>query len=315
MPKKPHEEHENAERYLITYADLITLLLGLFVILYASSKADTPKYIAVSAALRNFFNGSGRVIDNGGARGGLLENLPNPSNAGGEISLTQLQLEISDALTEVATDSITEDPGPQAHAPAVEATSDSIRMELEERGLVIHLAESMFFDSGKAVIKKEGLAALDKVAGELKGTNHSIRVEGHTDDTPIYTARFPSNWHLSAVRAINTAMYLVDKHKISNTRLSVAGYGEFRPLTTNDTPQNRKKNRRVDLVILSETAVEQEPAIASYKPEQNNAAAPPPKPVPPPVEETPLDEPQILILPEHKANPLLNPKPADRAIN
>lgn len=102
MPKKTHEEHENHERYLVTYADLITLLLGLFVILYASAKVDTLKYIAVSKAMRNFFTGSGKVIDRGGARGGLMPMLPNPSKTGGEEAMTRMEATIAEAIERMA---------------------------------------------------------------------------------------------------------------------------------------------------------------------------------------------------------------------
>jgi chemotaxis protein MotB len=274
MPKKPHEEHENHERYLVTYADLITLLLGLFVILYASSKADTPKYIAISNALRNIFNGSGRVLDVGGARGGAMPKLPNPSKAGGDVGLGQLQIRIMEALEILPPDSSVAG-ADSSRAQGGQKNKGGIQIELQERGLVIHLSESMFFDSGLAEIKPEGLEVLDLVAPALRSTVRMIRVEGHTDNTPIHTERFPSNWHLSAVRAINTATYLIDQHRIPSTRVSVAGYGEFRPVVPNETPEQRQTNRRVDLVILSTQESSREPvSLSEAGPDLSASSAP-----------------------------------------
>lgn len=135
--------------------------------------------------------------------------------------------------------------------------------------------------------------------------------KGHTDNAPIHTARFPSNLHLSTDRAINTAMYLVEKHQNSNSRMSIVGYGEFRPLVINDTPENMKKNRRVDLAILSDSAADMEPKVISTRPEVKKEETL--EMVQPVAEEFPMEDP-IYILPEHKANPLLNPRPSDRAI-
>jgi len=137
------------------------------------------------------------------------------------------------------------------------------------------------------------------------------KTEGHTDNAPIHTARFPSNLHLSTDRAINTAMYLVEKHQILNSRMSIVGYGEFRPPVTNDTPENMKKDRRVDLAILSDSAADMEPKVTSARPEVKKEEAL--AMVQPVAEEFPMEDP-IYILPENKANPLLNPRPSDRAI-
>jgi len=215
MPKMPHEEHENHERYLVTYADLITLLLGLFVILYASAKVDTPKYIVVSKAMRNFFTGSGKVIDRGGARGGLMPMLPNPSKTGGEEAMTRMEATIAEAIERMAATNGT------AAGTAGEGTDSTshIQVEMQERGSVIHLAESMFFDPGTAYIKSEGLRALDVVAPSLKTTMRLIRIEGHTDNTPIQTTLYPSNWHLSTASAITTATYLIEHHHIPSVRV------------------------------------------------------------------------------------------------
>jgi len=116
--------------------------------------------------------------------------------------------------------------------------------------LTIHLLERLLFESGSAELKPEAKAVLDTIAEILKLLPNKIRIEGHTDDRPIKSARFPSNWHLSVARALNTAYYLMSKG-VNPEKISIAGYSEYRPIAPNDSEENRAKNRRVDIVIIS----------------------------------------------------------------
>jgi len=214
MKKKHEGEHDNLERWLLTYADLITLLLGLFVILYAMSKVDAEKFRAVAGALNKVFN-----VGKPQHQGGVLPKLPKPTDAlneNEEKALFALKNHIAELLQSSAERGL------------------NVEMTINERGLVIHLSEQLFFDSGRADLKPEGQRSLDQVAVALLEIPNEIRIEGHTDDVPIHTAEFPTNWHLSVARAVNTALYLIERHTLPPTRVAVAGYGEYRPLMPND---------------------------------------------------------------------------------
>ena len=127
-----------------------------------------------------------------------------------------------------------------------------IKSKLTQKGAYITFDDQLLFDLSKAEINPRGVKLLDAVADVLKDMPCSIRVEGHTDNIPIHTRRFPSNWDLSIARAVNVVKYLINIDGIRPSRLSAVGYGESRPLTTNDTPQNRSKNRRVEIVLVME---------------------------------------------------------------
>jgi chemotaxis protein MotB len=137
----------------------------------------------------------------------------------------------------------------------------TVRFSEDSRGLTISLAESGFFGPGSAVMPPKALAAIDRIAATLKPLGYDIRVEGHTDDTPIHTAQFPSNWELSTARATYLLQYLISSGAIPPARLSAVGYGEYRPVASNDTPEGRASNRRVDLVVLSAAALKLEPQV------------------------------------------------------
>jgi chemotaxis protein MotB len=121
---------------------------------------------------------------------------------------------------------------------------------MDSRGLIVSLGEVGFFDSGSDGIKPEGRTLLDTLATSLMTLDNQIRVEGHTDDVPIHTGRFPSNWELSTARATSVVSYLVLKFGLSPERLSAAGYAEFRPTASNDTEEGRARNRRVDILVM-----------------------------------------------------------------
>jgi chemotaxis protein MotB len=124
-----------------------------------------------------------------------------------------------------------------------------VSVEREERGIVVTFVAEVLFDSGKAKIRKEGLEALKKVASVLKDVENDISIEGHTDNVPIKYSGWKSNWELSAARALSVLHYLVDKKGLNPQKVSATGYGEYRPIASNDTPQGRQKNRRVEIII------------------------------------------------------------------
>jgi chemotaxis protein MotB len=218
----PH--HNNEDRWLLTYSDLITLLLGLFVILYAISKVDAGKYAEIASALNGVFGSQRGVIS---VRPAVLD------------QSAILQSERQRIVRDVR------------NALQLDTQQMPITVTENERGVTVHIMEELLFASGSADIKASSLSALDTLAGVLRTLPNDLRVEGHTDNVPITTLQFPSNWHLSVARALNVAYYLIQQHGLIQERVSVVGYSEFLPIAANDTPEHRSQNRRVDIVILA----------------------------------------------------------------
>ncbi len=127
---------------------------------------------------------------------------------------------------------------------------NSIRLEQNERGVTIHILDDVLFPPGKATLNDASKTVLSRLADVIKPLPNDIRIEGHTDNIPISTAQYPSNWHLSVDRALSTGYYLIQEEGILADKVSVVGYAEYRPIASNDTPQSRAQNRRVDIVIL-----------------------------------------------------------------
>ncbi|MBI3585716.1 MAG: OmpA family protein [Ignavibacteriales bacterium] len=221
-----HEEYDNHERWLLTYADLITLLLGLFVILYAMSKVDAGKYAEMISALSGVFGGPKPSVVTGNA--GVV----NTPAAMLRSEREHIEEELKRAL--------------QLNLP-----KGLVTITNDERGVTVHILEEMLFASGSAEFKLSSFAVLDSLAGVLKKLDNDLRVEGHTDDMPIHTPLFPSNWHLSVTRSMNAVYYLIEKHRIDPERVSVVGYSEYKPLVPNTSAENRARNRRVDIVIIT----------------------------------------------------------------
>lgn len=130
--------------------------------------------------------------------------------------------------------------------------SDFIKLEENERGITIHILDEILFPSGKAELNKDPKVFLSKIASILNDISNDIRIEGHTDNIPINTPGFPSNWHLSVSRALNTAYYLIDSENLDAERVSIVGYSEYKPIASNRTASGRALNRRVDIVIIRE---------------------------------------------------------------
>jgi chemotaxis protein MotB len=220
-------------RWLLTYADLITLLMVFFVVMYAMSNLDKKKYETMSASLRQAFNVEGSAND-------LI------ANQSGDMKMPVPQSFDTRAL---------EDTEFQRIIDRIKSTStveemNSMIFIIDERGLVISFLDTLLFDLGRADLRPNALSVIDRFATSVQGTMKIIRVEGHTDDLPIATLQYPSNWELSAARAITVTRYLITKHPIDPRRLSATGYGEYRPKASNDSEANRRKNRRVDIVVL-----------------------------------------------------------------
>ncbi|MGH9377344.1 MAG: OmpA family protein [Terriglobia bacterium] len=251
--KKKAEGHVNHERWLISYADFITLLFALFVVLFASSQVDKRKTVAVAQAIQIAFQQMGVFSNNKGSE--TLEKIRLLANANPNTPQTT-PAPMSGRLPNVLS-------GPKymkgelegiktalGRALAPEIQRRSVNLTITREGLVVSLQEIGFFDSGSAVLKPGAMPALSKIAGILSQTPQNIRVEGHTDDVPIHNAKFASNWELSTARATEVLNVLITQLGIPPQRLSAAGYAKFHPVAPNTTVQGRARNRRVDIVVL-----------------------------------------------------------------
>ena len=262
--KKKHPEHVNHERWLVSYADFITLLFAFFVVMFAASNSDQKKAGRIAQAVQvafkemAIFSPTGKVVplyDNGGLPSDTKSVIGNSHSAfdatqlvaagktgNGNKEMTAIRAELEKLLT-------------------AELANHSVRFSEDSRGLTISLAESGFFDPGSAVMPPKALAAVDRIAETLRPLGYNIRVEGHTDNVPIHTALFPSNWELSTARATFLLQYLISTANISPQRLSAVGYGEYRPVAPNESAEGRASNRRVDLVVLGAAALKLEPQV------------------------------------------------------
>lgn len=237
------ETHSSKDRWLLTYADLITLLLAFFIIMYSMSHLDAKRFGRVSEAL------SGVLA--GGANNPLVADIYDDLPGSGPLRIARLEAIMRSVES-------------KAYEQGID--QKKFESELTERGLVIHIMESALFQPGDAQLGAPAMAILDIVAEELKSAPNHIRVEGHSDNVPISTGKFPSNWELSSVRATEVVRYLINAHGINGERISALGYGKFRPIRPNNTIENRAKNRRVDVVVLTLDLSLKEPSSALYVP-------------------------------------------------
>ncbi len=231
--KRSDEEHENLERWLITYADLITLLLAFFIMMYVFSKKDAQKYDEVVGHLRTIFTGGASASGRGGANAGTLPfELPIRTflDPAGEVQ-QKLETELKGF-----TDN--------------DSGMKNISVLSDERGVVIRILDRAFFDEGKADLKDGAQKALDKIIPVIAALDNQIRIEGHTDNVPISTREFRSNWELSVRRATEVVRYFVEKHSFAPRRLSAVGYAEYHPVAPNDSPGNRSLNRRIEIIVI-----------------------------------------------------------------
>ena len=237
MRRKKEEEHDNLERWLITYSDLITLLLAFFIMMYTFSKQDAQKYQEVSEYLRAIFSGGPAILKAGAmADSKLVVPPPKESTAIQEIA-KQLEKEI------------------QGMAEATDP-EHKITVLSDERGIVIRIMDRAFFDNGRAELKDSAKQALMKIAPIIRASDNQIRIEGHTDNVPISTNEFKSNWELSVRRATEVVRHLIEKYDFPPERISASGYAEYRPVAPNDTAQDRALNRRIEIILLRQANTE-----------------------------------------------------------
>ena len=263
--RRKHAAHVNHERWLVSYADFITLLFAFFVVMFSASQVDQRKMGRLAMAIQVAFQDLG-IFEGATSRlpldsaapmplapAQLVENVqrtepighllsppegelgspgpqPNPSRPPREPDLSRLQRELEEGLVE-------------------ELKRGEVALEVKREGLVISLREVGFFHSGSAAVRPESEATVARIAALLAARPNALRIEGHTDNVPIHTARFASNWELSTARATEMIQLFLTRYGFAPRRLAAAGYAEYHPASPNDTPEGRQQNRRVDIVV------------------------------------------------------------------
>lgn len=261
------EEHENHEAWVIPYADMITLLMGLFIVMWSIGNADLAKLQAISASFASSLGmeSGASGAQSGGA--GILDGIDSPS-----LEIEKIILETPDLTPERLEEAVDALSREEQAAEARQVEHEQLReveavisehanvtgvgavigFRYEERGLVVSIvSDQVLFEPGSAVLRPEGRRVLDGLAGALKALPNPVAIEGHTDSVPISNARFPSNWELSTARATSVLQYFVGEYDFPPTRLTASGYGEHRPVADNASPSGRSQNRRVDIAVLS----------------------------------------------------------------
>lgn len=278
--RKHREEHVNHERWLVSYADFITLLFAFFVVLYASSQVDKRKIGKLALSIQVAFQELG-VFETSNTKIPLSDSEAIPfsqvqvvENSQHTADLTHFVQPMKGILSpNVAGTPMRDIQSELEKALAPEIKKHVVDVKTSREGIVVSLREIGFYESGSANIRPASKEAIDRLAAVLKPHNEQLRIEGHTDNIPIHNARFDSNWELSTARAADLVKLFVTRYQFNPVRLSAAGYAEFHPVAPNDTAENRARNRRVDIVILN-TAAPEAPAASGSLAGSATAATP-----------------------------------------
>jgi chemotaxis protein MotB len=241
------------DRWLVSYADFITLLFAFFVVLFASAKADQKKQMQVSQAIDAAFKSLG-IFPSASRQPAKGSNEAAGSEAAAmPMNIVMGEDVLSPARVKDELESLRRDLSQRLSNQVAEHT---VSIQMGRDGLVISLREAGFFESGSATPRAGTLGTLKQIAYSLGRTPYDLRIEGHTDNIPIHTAEFDSNWELSSARATRIARLFLDLHAMPADRLSAAGYAEFHPVASNATAEGRGTNRRVDLVVLPRSRID-----------------------------------------------------------
>ncbi len=251
MRRRRHDPPTSHERWLVSYADFITLLFAFFTTMYAISTVDSRKLEEAASSMQAAFSDAGETTPTSNQIGALDYDggrslLTDPGTAGKVLeALTDVRSRLDGRLSQ-------------------QVAAGVVDLSMDPRGLVVSMQEAGSFSTGSADLSASAQTILTEIGATLRDIDNFVRVEGHTDDVPIETARFRSNWDLSTSRATAVVRFLSEQVALPATRLSASGYGEFRPRVPNDSPSNRAINRRVDLIILNPaTSAAEEPRLAT----------------------------------------------------
>ncbi|HZP05503.1 MAG TPA: flagellar motor protein MotB [Terracidiphilus sp.] len=246
-----HKGNASHERWLVSYADFITLMFAFFVVLYASATANEKKQAQISDSINAAFRALG-VFPSAARKPAPAASLTGTDKPALPVNIVMGEDVLAPARVQDDLERIRRE---LTQMLSNQVAGHTVSIQMGRDGLVISLREAGFFASGSAAPKPETLSTLRQIATSLAGSPYEIRIEGHTDNVPIHTAEFDSNWELSAARATRIARVFLDQQLIAPERISAAGYAEFHPVASNDTAEGRAQNRRVDLVVLPRTKV------------------------------------------------------------
>ncbi|MHB0868158.1 MAG: OmpA family protein [Chloroflexota bacterium] len=254
------------ERWLLTYSDMITLLLAFFVIMYGISSADAKKFTKFSVAMKKAFNVG--VLEGSPSASVLDQTMGISAEPGSPEELSAAAMELETVYNEMG--SLLED----------EMLADRVSVNVRPEGVAISVSGNLLFASGRADLRPDALKLLQAVGKILTTLPNPVRIEGHTDDIPPSGTEYPSNWELSGARAVAVVRYLTEIEGIDASRLSAVAYAQFQPVASNDTARSRAKNRRSEILILNvPTASSTEPvptpstARPGGAPEKENRSA------------------------------------------
>lgn len=249
--KKKHPEHVNLERWLVSYADFITLLFAFFVVMYSIANQDKAKIKQITEAIERTFRGPSTMLDMGS--GAAVNAFSNPGSDYAQVidttmGRTNTPPEVNPELQKIA-ERIEESIAYQLQTTDLK---DTLKIIYDDRGLVVRFSANKLFQPGEATVDKKYYPLLQKIAEVLGGTNRLIRVEGHTDNASLPEGgKFDTNWELSTARAAWIVRYLRAKTDMPVSRLAAAGFADGQPLAANDTEQGRALNRRVEIVVTN----------------------------------------------------------------
>ncbi|GAB7129670.1 flagellar motor protein MotD [Silvimonas sp. JCM 19000] len=246
--KVREEEHVNHERWLVSYADFITLLFAFFVVMYAISSVNEGKYHVLSDSMVNAFQNN---PTNGAATAIRLPPNQSAQNTLAHIQVTNAKPTPAPTPDNAKLEKMRGMAGDLQQSLGALIQQGKVRVTQSRRGIAVEISDSVLFTSAKADLQPQSIAALRAVADSIKNTDNLIQVEGNTDNQPIRSPQYPSNWELSASRAASVVRLFVDAG-VAPSRMVAIGYGEFRPVESNDSETGRQRNRRVTINILAD---------------------------------------------------------------
>jgi len=246
--KKNRNDHHTDESWLIPYADILTLLLALFIVLFALSSIDAQKFERLARAFNSNFDGGASVLEypsplpqqemeniEENKQNGKVQNEPHDNDESGNSDQEELA-EVQNRFNQYIEEN---------------NLKNNIKTSLNEEGLLITIRDDILFDSGSAKVrKKDEILATDIAKMLAMGSARNVVISGHTDNVPIHNSNFDSNWHLSVMRAVNVMKIILENKNLDPSKFSAKGYGEYKPVASNDTAEGRQKNRRVEILIL-----------------------------------------------------------------
>ncbi len=233
---------QDPNRWMLTYSDMVTLLLVFFILLFAMSTIDVTKFKRIMSSIQLSFMGQTAILDGHPELEELEEMETVPE--GETIRVTEAERLVLEKMREAH--QVLERIGDFLTEAGIK---QDVELRVEDRGVVMELPDNIFFEIGQAELRPEAISVVDLLADLFRDLNNFIIIEGHTCDLPIQTERYPSNWELSVGRAVAVTRFLVEKRGIEPSRLIATGYGEYQPLYPNDSEENRAANRRVTVVV------------------------------------------------------------------